>query len=45
MSRQLRIRIAAIATAVLATLGTVGATASMGTVDAKPMYRNGNWCC
>ena len=45
MSRQARIKIAALATAVLATLGTVGATASIATPDAKPLYKNGNWCC
>ena len=45
MSRQARIKIAALATAVLATLGTVGATASIATPDAKPMYKNGSWCC
>jgi len=45
MSRQARIKIAALATAVLATLGTVGATASIATPDAKPQYKNGSWCC
>lgn len=45
MSRT-KMKFVALLTAVLATLGTVGATATVGAVDAKPNFKNtGSWCC
>lgn len=44
----MKLKFAAILTAVVATLGTVGATATMGAVDAGKSgttKNTGSWCC
>ena len=47
MSRQTKLKFAAFVTTVLATVGTVGATATVGSVDAGKSDKNtnGSWCC
>ena len=46
MSRQSKLKVAALLTAVVTSLGTVAVSATAGTVDAgKSDQKNGNWCC
>ncbi len=46
MSRNAKVKLAALATAVLTTMGTASVTAASVTVDAgKQSKNNGSWCC
>lgn len=47
MSRNAKLKIAALATAVLTTIGTASVTAASVTVDAGKSGKNigGSWCC
>ena len=46
MTRYAKLTIAALATALIATLGTVGGGASAGpAIDKAPQFRDANWCC
>lgn len=47
MSRNAKIKLAALATAVLTTFGSVAATAGAVSVDAGKTDKNtgGSWCC
>lgn len=48
MSRNAKLKLAALATAVLTTIGSASVTAASVTVDAgKPSGKNvgGSWCC
>jgi len=46
MSRNAKLKVAALATAVLTTLGSVAATASTVSVDAGKTSKIGSgWCC
>lgn len=47
MSRQAKIKFAAVLTAVITSLGTVAVGATAGVVDAGKTSKNtnGSWCC
>jgi len=46
MSRQTKLKFAAVLTALVTSLGTVTVGATAGTIDAgKSDAKNGNWCC
>lgn len=49
MSRQTKLKFAALVTAVVTTMGTAGVSAAIAAPDAakKPAYAktNGSWCC
>lgn len=47
MSRDTKLKIAALATALVTSLGTVAVSATAGVVDAggKDSKRDGSWCC
>lgn len=46
MSRQTKLKFAAVLTALVTSLGTVAVGATAGTIDAgKTSKANGNWCC
>ena len=49
MSRQTKLKFAALVTAVVTTMGTAGVSAAIAAPDAakKPVIQkaNGNWCC
>ncbi len=47
MSRNVKIKVAAVVTAVVTTLGTAGLAGAVGSVDAGKdrTAKNGSWCC
>ncbi len=46
MSRQTKLKFAAVVTTLVAALGTVGVGATSASIDAgKPDSKNGSWCC
>jgi len=47
MSRQTKLKFAAVLTAVVTSLGTVAVGATAGTIDAGPstVKTGGGWCC